>query len=280
MKAVREREEARVRRRVLVVDDNLDNVRSLTLLLGTMGHQVDCAINATVAVDVARRQQPDIVFLDLLLPDGHGANVCREMRKCPDLSKTRIIAVTASSRMLDHQLALDAGCDDVLRKPVAPEIYERLINGGMCRQKLREFISPMYPAGSDATEPRSTTRPLRVLVVDDEPDTVLSLITLLRADGHAAKGAYGGTQALTEMEVFDPDVMIVDVGMPEMSGWHVAREVRAAGRRGRPLLIAISGTYVSKPDETIARAAGFSYYLTKPCDPSFLFNILAAMTPK
>jgi CheY-like chemotaxis protein len=280
MNAVREGEKAKVGRRVLVVDDNLDHVRSLTLLLGTTGHHVDYAINATVAVDLARRQQPDIVFLDLLLPDGHGADVCRELRRCPELSKTRIIGVTASSRMLDHQLALDAGCDDVLRKPVAPGIYERLIAGGMCRRKLREFVSPMYFVGSDATEARSIPRPLRVLVVDDEPDTVLSLTTLLRGEGYAAKGAYDGTQALTDMEVFDPDVMIVDIAMPQISGWDVAREVRTAGRRGRPMLIAISGTYISRPDENIARAAGFSYFLTKPCDPSFLFNILAAMTSK
>ena len=57
------------------------------------------------------------------------------------MKQTRIIAVTASSRMLDHQLALDAGCDDVLRKPVSAETYERLIAGGMYRRKLREFIA-------------------------------------------------------------------------------------------------------------------------------------------
>ena len=111
------------------------------MLFDTMGHHVDYAINATVAVDLAQRFQPDIVFLDLLLPDDHGAGVCRELKALPELKQTRIIAVTASSRMLDHQLALDAGCDDVLRKPVSPETYERLIAGGMCRRKLREFIA-------------------------------------------------------------------------------------------------------------------------------------------
>jgi len=128
-------------KRVLVIDDNIDNVRSLAMLLHTMGHHVDYAINATVAVDMAQRFQPDIIFLDLLLPDDHGAGVCRDLRTRPELKKTRIIAITASSRMLDHQLALDAGCDDVLRKPVSPETFERLIAGGMTRRKLREFIS-------------------------------------------------------------------------------------------------------------------------------------------
>jgi CheY-like chemotaxis protein len=131
----------KTRRRILLVDDNLDNVRSLAMLLDTMGHHVEYAINATAAIDLAQRFQPDIVFLDLLLPDDHGAGVCTELKALQELKQTRIIAITASSHMLDHQLALDAGCDDVLRKTVSPEIYERLIAGGVGRRKLREFIS-------------------------------------------------------------------------------------------------------------------------------------------
>ena len=98
------------------------------------------AINATAAVDMAISMKPDVIFLDLLLPDGHGADVCVKLRSHPLLREIRIFAVTASNRMLDHQLALDAGCDDVLRKPVLPDTFERLINGGLSRRKLREFL--------------------------------------------------------------------------------------------------------------------------------------------
>lgn len=128
-------------RRILVIDDNLDMVRSLALLFHTMGHHVDYAINATAAIDMAVSMKPDVIFLDILLPDDHGASVCRELRTHSALGKTRIYGVTGSTRMMDHQLALDAGCDDVLRKPVSTETYQRLIAGGMHRRKLREFIS-------------------------------------------------------------------------------------------------------------------------------------------
>lgn len=132
------RTQHRLARRILVIDDNLDSVRSLALLFHAMGHHVDYAINATAAVDMAISMKPDVIFLDILLPDDHGASVCRELRRQSVLSKTRIFAVTGSTRMMDHQLALDAGCDDVLRKPLSPETYERLIGGGMHRRKLRE----------------------------------------------------------------------------------------------------------------------------------------------
>ena len=127
-------------KRVLVVDDNLDNVRSLALLFSTMGHHVDYAINGTVAVDMAVSMRPDFIFLDILLPDDHGAGVCAELRKHSVLNNTRIIGITGSTRMMDHQLALDAGCIDVLRKPIPPEVYERIIAGGATRRKLRDLI--------------------------------------------------------------------------------------------------------------------------------------------
>ncbi len=72
-------------RRILVVDDSSDTVRSLALLLHTMGHHVDYAINATAAIDTAVTMMPDVIFLDLLLPDNHGSQVCSDMRKRPEL---------------------------------------------------------------------------------------------------------------------------------------------------------------------------------------------------
>jgi len=121
-------------------------------------------------------------------------------------------------------------------------------------------------------------RPPRVLVVDDEPDTVLSLVALLRDEGYEAKGVNDGASAVQEVEAFEPDVVIVDIAMPRMSGWNVARELRKAGQR-LPVMIAISGTYSKMADIVVSRAAGFSHFLQKPCDPGFLFNILAAITP-
>lgn len=133
--------EPQKKQRVLIVDDGLDHVRSLALLFDTMGYHVDYAINATAAVEIAIRFMPDVIFLDLLLPDGHGAKLCSALRARPELHGTRIFGMSASSRMLDHQLALDAGCTDVLRKPVSAKTFERLIAGGTSRRKLRDLIA-------------------------------------------------------------------------------------------------------------------------------------------
>jgi CheY-like chemotaxis protein len=128
------------------------------------------------------------------------------------------------------------------------------------------------------TEQPPKPPPLRVLVIDDERDTVLSLMTLLNTEGCEAAGAYDGHSALRELESFDPDVVIVDIAMPGMTGWDIAREIRSK-HRYRPTLIAISGAYVKTPDEMLARVAGFNHFFAKPCDPKRLLQILS-ITPR
>jgi len=134
----------------------------------------------------------------------------------------------------------------------------------------------MKPAiDTSASEPPlHLRRRLRVLVVDDERDTVLTLMALLRDEGHETHGLYKGSDVIAAMKVFDPDVVLVDIAMPDMSGWDVAREVRIHCGESRPLLIAISGLYKQAADHILGKLAGFNYYLAKPYDPSRLLSLL------
>jgi CheY-like chemotaxis protein len=135
----------------------------------------------------------------------------------------------------------------------------------------------MNPAGTGMHDFASTAAPprsLRVLVVDDEPDSVLMLVLLLRHAGYDAQGGCSGDEALNVLTRFDPDVVICDVAMPVMTGWDVASEVRQRMGEKRPLLIAISGQYTRKAHKELGRFKGFHHYLTKPCDTNVLFAIL------
>lgn len=116
-------------RRILVVEDNVDSARMLAVLFATMGHKVEYAINAVVAIEIAHRFLPEFVFLDLMLPDAHGADVARQLRGNPKLAHTRIYAITGSQEEEDRTRALAAGCEAVFAKPVDTEIFETLISG-------------------------------------------------------------------------------------------------------------------------------------------------------
>jgi two-component system CheB/CheR fusion protein len=118
-----------VERRILIVEDNVDSARMLAVLFAQMGHRVEYAINAIVAIEVAHRFLPEFVFLDLKLPDAHGADVARQLRGNPKLANTHIYAITGSEQEEDKRRALAAGCEAVFSKPVDPEVFETLIAG-------------------------------------------------------------------------------------------------------------------------------------------------------
>ena len=129
-------------------------------------------------------------------------------------------------------------------------------------------------APDDSTAHGGARRGLRVLVADDDRDTVLTLMMLLRDEGHEVRGVYSGRQVMGHVLDFDPDAVLLDIAMPELSGWEVARTIRAR-RADRPLLIGISGEYKQGSDRVLAQILGFNHYLVKPYAPAELLALLA-----
>ena len=118
---------ASVPRRVLVIEDNLDSMHALVFLLRDMGHDVECAVNGYIALEIAPKMRPEFVFLDLGLPGLDGFYVCERIRANPLLKATRVIAITAYGSDEHRARSLAAGCEQHLVKPVNPLIIEKLL---------------------------------------------------------------------------------------------------------------------------------------------------------
>ncbi len=114
----------------------------------------------------------------------------------------------------------------------------------------------------------------RVLVVDDNVDSAMSLMMLLQTMGHEVGGAHDGVEALEAAERFAPDTVLLDIGLPRLNGYEVARRLRGQAAHSY-LLIALTG-WGQDEDRTRARAAGFDYHLVKPVDLDQLGRILDA----
>ena len=117
------------------------------------------------------------------------------------------------------------------------------------------------------------TRPLRVLVVDDCPDMRATLRILLRLWGHEVREAGDGPAALGLATTFKPDTVLLNIGLPALDGYEVARRLRQLPGLGHVLLIAVTG-YGSAQDLAACRAAGFDHHLLKPFDPTDLERLL------
>jgi CheY-like chemotaxis protein len=129
-------------------------------------------------------------------------------------------------------------------------------------------------SGSDGAAP--APKSLRVLVVDDDRDAVLSLMMLLREEGHEVRGLYQGNDVLRALREFEADVVLLDIGMPDRNGYDVARQIRQRYGAPRPILIAITA-WTKPSDRMLAEMAGFNHHLGKPCQPADLLALLAPL---
>jgi CheY-like chemotaxis protein len=113
----------------------------------------------------------------------------------------------------------------------------------------------------------------RLILVDDNVDAVESLALVLTADGHEVRTAYDGETALRIAEAFRPELIILDIGLPGMDGYEVARRVRAHPDLRGAVLVALTG-YGQPADRNRARAAGFDHHFIKPADFASLQKLL------
>lgn len=112
--------------RIVIVEDNLDQVHTFAMLLKEMGHTVDYAINGYVALDVVRRFRPDTVICDLGIPGVTGYEVAQQIRKDPELAGIRLVALTAYSEEKYRQRAKEVGFDAFFTKPMDVQALHEL----------------------------------------------------------------------------------------------------------------------------------------------------------
>jgi CheY-like chemotaxis protein len=120
----------------------------------------------------------------------------------------------------------------------------------------------------------TASRRLRILIVDDNADGRDMLKTVLVMQGHEVYEAEEGITAVEHALSICPDVAIIDIGLPGLDGYEVARRVRAGANGNVPKLVALTG-YGQEEDRRLAISAGFDEHLVKPIDPDVLYRILA-----
>jgi signal transduction histidine kinase/DNA-binding response OmpR family regulator len=126
-----------------------------------------------------------------------------------------------------------------------------------------QAATPAQPAASHEVYGR------RVLVVDDNLDAAESTAAFLRLEGHEVKTVSDGNEALASVRVFAPHVIVLDIGLPGLDGYAVARQLRERGDTSHTLLVAMTG-YGQREDRERAVASGFDYHFVKPTDPRLI----------
>ncbi|HLJ95599.1 MAG TPA: response regulator [Gemmataceae bacterium] len=135
--------------------------------------------------------------------------------------------------------------------------------------------APDQPLDDAAKQAQASPRQLRVLVVEDTEAAAEMLVTLLKIWGHDVRFVYDGPAALVAARTFQPDVVLLDIGLPGMNGYDVARQLRHQAGHSRLMIAAVTG-YGQEEDRRRSREAGFDEHMVKPINPAALEQLLAA----
>jgi two-component system CheB/CheR fusion protein len=147
------------------------------------------------------------------------------------------------------------GSEFVMRLPALPETRKQLLRERAADSTAHPFI------------------PRHIVVVDDNMDAAESLASLLRLEGHLVRTAYDGSSGLAAVDADPPDVVILDLGMPGMDGFEVARRIRQRPEFSRVLLVALTG-WAQDEDRRRCQHAGFDGHLPKPVEREVLRQFL------
>jgi CheY-like chemotaxis protein len=178
------------------------------------------------------------------------------------LTLVRRLVELHGGRVSAHSEGVGRGSEFVVRFPLAPHDWAE---PSTCREPC---------LGADAREPdRSPVTPRRVLVVDDNVDGAIILARLLKAGGFLVDVAHDGPMALEVAQSKAPEVVLLDIGLPEMDGYEVARRLRTLKGLERVILVALTG-YGQETDRVRSSAAGFDYHLVKPVDPDTVRELI------
>ncbi|MFD0981944.1 response regulator [Tropicimonas aquimaris] len=212
--AVRGRDAGDAAFAVLIIDDDTAALSSMAEYVRAQGYKVFAAYDAQTGLDLARTRRPDVILLDVIMPERDGWSVLRELKKDPALCETPVILVSV---VTDRDMGLAFGAVDHMVKPVDPA---RLI------ERINRLVGE---------------RSREVLIVDDDPATRALFRRLLVREGWSVREAADGARALALIGEEAPGLVVLDLMMPNIDGFEVLRRLRAAsGSADIPVIVATS----------------------------------------
>jgi signal transduction histidine kinase len=180
---------------------------------------------------------------------------------------------TAGLTLVKHLVAMHGGA--VSARSTADGLAEFEVRLPVVRGARIPHRKVALPTAEDAVE-RST--PQRILIADDNADSAESMGMLLRLMGNDVRIASDGLEAVEQAAVFQPDIVLMDIGMPRLDGYEAARRIRNQSWSRDTLLVAVTG-WGPTDDSEEATAAGFDRHFTKPLDPAELRRLVGSIRP-
>ena len=264
--------------RILLIEDNPDNLELMSYLLGAYGHVVTTAEDGESGIASARSEKPDLVACDIHLPGVDGYTVAKTLKADPAFDGTPVVAVTALAMVGDREKILAAGFDGYITKPIEPH------------QVIAE-LDAFLPAHLRGSAPQSgfghstaVAHPERaklavILVVDDAPTNRELIQQTLTPYGYDVRLAESVSEAMDMLRDVTPDLILSDLHMPGEDGFNFIRRIKADSRLAALPFMFISSSVWGEKDRETALALGITRFLLRPIEPRKLIDEIARCLP-
>ena len=246
--------------KVLIIDDVSENIHGMMNILGDT-HAVTAATSGEKGLVLAgQRPQPELILLDIRMPDMDGYEVIRKLKRNPATADIPVLFVTALADSEDEAKGLKMGAADYITKPVNPDLLKTRV---MAQLELLRYRRKTPPSILD--DDRVSMSNLSILVVDDVPENVHDLVSAL-SDDYRIMVATNGPKAIELVQAPNPpDLILMDIMMPDMDGYETCRRIKATGAGLRIPIIFLS--IIDKPFEKVRGfSLGAADYIAKPFD--------------
>ncbi len=245
--------------KVLVVEDNPLNMKLVKTLLELGRFQIIEAETAQKGINLAKEIIPDLILMDIQLPDMDGLSAVKVIRQAESTNHIPIVALTAYAMEGDKEKALNAGCTGYITKPLKTKSFLNKINKYL-QQDVKEN-------SYNQTQIRDHRH--KILIVDDDPLDVKLLDASLSSEDYKVFNAHDGSTALEKIETIQPDLILLDIIMPGIDGYEVTRRLKTSTKtRDIPIILITSLT--GTDDKSKGMQAGADEFLNKPVNTTEL----------
>lgn len=261
--------------RILVVDDIMPNVKLLEAKLKNEYYNVLCAYSGAEALEIIEKEKPDLVLLDVMMPEMDGFEVCRRIKANPETEHIPVVMVTALTDTADRVNGLQAGADDFLTKPLDDVALmarvRSLVRLKMTMDEWRARENTATTLGVIDANDEETKEPANVLVIEDQEFEANRIIEAIESEGHMVSHARTGMEALDLINHYAFNVIVMSLEIDqdnEDGGLRFLSHLRSNDKaRSIPILM------VSQDDtQKIARGLeiGAHDYIVRPVDKNEL----------
>ncbi|UCH43076.1 MAG: response regulator [Dehalococcoidales bacterium] len=250
--------------KILIVDDDQDLQRGLGVRLNANNYKVSFAMDAISAVSMARKEEPDLIILDIGLPGGDGFTVMQRLSSMANLASIPVIILTGRDSFGNEERAAAAGAKAFLQKPVDNDVLLTSIE-----EALQQDTAAGYQEND--TDDKATLSNNKILIVDDDLDLLRGLSVRLTANNYKVSFATDGISAVSMARKEEPDLIILDIGLPGGDGFTVMQRLSSMANLASTPVIILTGRD-SFSNEERAAAGGARAFLQKPVDNDVLLT--------